>query len=260
MSEFLQIIQKSGKILFFTSIVFSVFAVGIMVSNLYKTSKRLESSLPNIKYITSAQPIVRKKYEDLIIDFKESYVSPTVHKRNIFMHPREVIEGPVEEPVITVTEFKDMKERLRVRRIYKKPVKLLFKGYLQMGDGTYVATINWGGKTDFKKVGDVIRGYKVVDFKKTVSEQKTPWGGTEKIDQSTITLERETGEKFALEIGKIALENEIYAEIWDRKEAKSYEIYIGYGFLDNKVLDITAEKVTIKTPKGEEFVLIKEGE
>lgn len=253
-------IQKTGKFIFVTAIVISVFAVGLMVSNLYRTSKNTEASMPDVKYNSSAEPIHRGKYENFITDFKESYVPSSVHKRNVFAHPRDIIDSGIEEFTIPAIEFKDMKDRLRVKRIYKKPVKLLFKGYMQMGDSSYVATINWAGKTDFKKVGDVIRGYKVVDFKKNVSEQKTPWGGTEKIDQSVIALERETGEKFTLDIGKIALENEVYAEIWDRKEAKSYEIYIGYEFLENKVLDITTEKVIINTSKGEEVILIKEAQ
>lgn len=154
--------------------------------------------------------------------------------------------------------FQDIKERMRVQKIYKKPVKLLFKGYIQLGDGTYVATINWAGKTDFKKPGDEIRGYKVVDFKKNVSEKTTLWGGTEKIDQSIITLERDTGERFNLEIGKITLEKEIYAEIWDRKETRSYDVYIGADLLGNKILDISPSQVIIGTQNGGKVYLEKE--
>lgn len=154
--------------------------------------------------------------------------------------------------------FQNIKERFRVAKIYKKPVKLLFKGYIQLGDGTYVATINWAGKTDFKKAGDEIRGYKVVDFKKDVSEVKTLWGGTEKIDKSIITLQRDTGERFNLEIGKITLEKEIYAEVWDRKETKGYEVYIGADLLGNKILDISPSQVIIGTLNGEKVYLEKE--
>lgn len=153
--------------------------------------------------------------------------------------------------------FQDIKERLRVKKIYKKPVRLLFKGYIQLGDGTYVATINWAGKTDFKKVGDEIRGYKVVDFKKDVSEIKTLWGGTERVDKSTVTLERDTGERFNLDIGKITLEKEIYAEIWDRRDARSYEVYVGSEIFDNKVLDISPSEVII-VKNGEKISLVKE--
>lgn len=155
-------------------------------------------------------------------------------------------------------KFQNIKERFRIAKIYKKPVKLLFKGYIQLGDGTYVATINWAGKTDFKKVGEEIRGYKVVDFKKDVSEIKTLWGGTEKIDKSVVSLQRDSAEKFNLVIGKITLEKEIYAEIWDRKETKSYEVYIGADLLGNKILDISPSQVIIGTQNGEKVYLEKE--
>jgi hypothetical protein len=252
--------QKAGKIIFFGAMTACILVVGLMVFRLYRVSKNVETSIPPVKYVSTAQPVNRQKYENLIAELKDSYAPSNVHKRNVFIHPKSILEGTTEEPTITVADFKDMKDRLRVKKIYKKPVKLLFKGYMQMGDGSYVATINWAGKTDFKKIGEGIRGYKVVDFKKNVSEQKTPWGGTEKVDQSSIVFEKETGEKFTLNIGKIALEDEVYSEIWDRKEAKSYEIYIGYEFLDNKVLDIAADKVIINTSKGEELILIKEAE
>lgn len=249
--------QRWIRGIFSTTVLFLVLLVGMMIVSLNRTAKKLDASITGVPKKTIAQSFSHEKYDNLIKEFKEPYVPLNAHRRSVFSLPAGVTDIPKIEPIPSDVDFSDMRERLRVKKIYKKPVKLLFKGYMQLGDSSYVATINWAGKTDFKKVGDVIRGYKLVDFKKNVSEQKTLWGGTEKLDQSFISLERDTGEKFNLDIGKVTLEKEIYAEIWDRKEVKSYEVYIGADILENKVLDISAEEVIITTPNGEKLSLIK---
>lgn len=255
---------NQGRILLAITVVIVVVCVWIMIVNLYKAAGGIElpSSLRELKSVP--QYISHEKYEDLVRSgggLKGLYTPPSVHKKNIFSQPREKpVEWPQVEPGIPEEGIDYTKPDIRfmVTKIYKKPVKLLFKGYIQLGDGTYVATINWAGKTDFKKVGDEIRGYKVVDFKKDVSERKTLWGGTEKIDKSIVTLERDTGERFNLEIGKITLEKEIYAEILDRKDSKDYEVYVGGEILGNKVLDISSTQVIINTQNGEKVILAKE--
>lgn len=253
-SSFLE--QRWDRVLLIVTILLVVFSIGVMINNLYKTVKRVGLAADKIELKPVTPPVSHIKYENLIKGFKESYTPLGVHKRNIFS---QAFAG-TDQPAVPESElrFKNIKERLRITKIYKKPVKLLFKGYIQLGDGTYVATINWGGKTDFKKVGDTIRGYKVVDFKKDISERETKWGGTEKVDKSIVTLQRDTGERFNLEIGKITLEKEIYAEIWDRKETRNYDVYVGGEILGNKVLDISPNEVIIITSKEEKIYLKKE--
>lgn len=248
-----------GRYLLIATTIFAVLSVGLMAKNLYKTAKIVSQTVTAGELKSIPQVISHSEYEDLLRGFKEQYAPVNVHKRNIFTKPGTA--QPVRPEVIVPEgkyDFNKLDERLCITKIYKRPVKLLFKGYMQLGDGTYVATINWAGKTDFKKTGDEIRGYKVIDFKKNVSEKKTVWGGTEKIDQSTITLERGGSERFVLEIGKIALEKEIYAEIFDRKEEKNYEVYIGGEILENKVLDISPVNVIIITQNNERITIIKE--
>lgn len=258
MNDTLFLNQKFIRIVFAATALFLVLAVSMMILNLHKVEKRLNESSIGSQAVSSAKPISREKYDRLITGFKEQYSPVSVHKRNVFSQStdEETVVPQIEIPSPAV-DFSDLRNRLIISKIYKKPVKLLFKGYIQQADEVYVSTINWAGKTDFKKVGDTIRGYKVVDFQKRVSEQKTLWGGAEKIDQSIVTLERENGERFNLEMGKIALEKEIYAEIWDRKEVKSCEVYVGADILDNKVLDITSSGVIIISPKGEKISLIR---
>lgn len=247
-----------GRMFLAVTIFLVIVSISTMLVNLRKASKGegLAVKIQDLKQ--KAEPIPRAKYENLITGFKDQYVPLDMHKKNIFTGP----SGQKAEPVAVITEskydFNKLDERLYVVKIYKKPVKLLFKGYMQLGDGAYVATINWGGKTDFKKIGDEIRGYKVVDFKKDISEAKTMWGGTEKVDKSIIILEREGSDRFNLEIGKITLEKEIYADVYDRKELKDYEVYIGSEILGNKVLDISTSQVIISTPNGEKAALNRE--
>ena len=235
--------------------IITMLCIGVMVLDLHKKAgvNELQSSILQLKPISSM--ISRAFYKMLVSKLKEPYVPERTHVRNVFARYRKEVAEI--KPITEVTEFKTTSERLQIIKIYRKPVKLLFKGYIQLADSTYVATINWAGKTDFKKVGEEIRGYKVVDFKKDVTEQKTLWGGTEKIDKSIIILERTTGERFSLEIGHITLEKEIFAEIRDLKQAYNYDVHIGSEILGHKVLDISSTKVIIETSLGEKLFLKK---
>lgn len=247
--------QNWVKSLVFVLTVIIIVSSILMAVSLYRITDEMGMSSG---LFTARQKLIdfsRATTENLIIGFRDIYSPAKVHKRNIFSKPRD------KDALISDKDARsgmlDPNERLHVLKIYKKPVKLLFKGYIQLADNSYVATINWGGKTDFKKIGETIRGYRVVDFKKNISDKKTLWGGTEKVDKSVITLERDTKEKFVLQIGRISLEKEIYAEVWDRQDNKSYDVYIGAEFLGNKVLDITPKKVIIKNSEGNELDLPK---
>jgi len=255
MMAILDVKQHWEKTLLGVTLLFVMLCVGIMTRNLFVLSNSVNSASGRTIEQSYVKTINREYYDGVVEGFNEKYVPAMVHKRNIFV--RSKVEGP--KQLIPSGEFDLTKidQRLYVAKIYRKPVKLLFKGYIQMNDGVYVATINWADKTDFKKIGDDIRGYKIVDFNKNVSEEKTMWGGTEKVDKSVITLKKEPDEQFTLEIGKIALEKEIYAEVWDRKEMKSYELYVGSEFLGNKVLDISSAKVIITSSDGEKISLFK---
>ena len=238
------------------SSLITILCITMMVLSLYKEGRVRELPTGILREKPLPHIISHAKYEALVSSIGEPCISKKAHVRNIFARYEK---SPVKiKPVIEVTEFKTIPERLRVTKIYRKPVRLLFKGYMQLPDGTYVATINWAGKTDFKKIGEEIRGYKVVDFKKDVTERKTLWGGTERVDKSIVTLERTTGEKFNLEIGHIALEKEIFAEIWDAKKACSYDVHVGSEILMHKVLDIFPVEVIIISPDGERLHLKKE--
>lgn len=235
--------------------IITILCIGAMVLDLHKKARvsELQSSILQLKPISSM--ISRPFYEMLVSKLKEPYVPERIHVRNVFAQYRK--EDARIKPISEITEFKTIPERLQIIKIYRKPVKLLFKGYIQLADNSYVATINWAGKTDFKKVGEEIRGYRVVDFRKDVTEQKTLWGGSERIDKSIIVLERTTGEKFSLEIGHITLEKEIFAEIRDRKQGYNYDVHIESEILGHKVVDISSKEVIMVTSLGEKVFLKK---
>ena len=231
--------------------------VGIMVVNLYRISAEQDMFTDSVDLKYTPDPFPYTKYQDLLAGFGEVYKPPAIHKRNIFSRPQDSGISISSDRSQESDEFRHAADRFCVLRVYKKPVKLLFKGYIQLADDCYVATINWGGKTDFKKVGDQIRGYRMIDFNKDVGQKETIWGGTEKVDKSVITLSRDSGEKIILQIGRITLEKEIYAEIRDRKNRHSYDVHVGSEFLGNNVLDIFPGKIIIRTQNGEKVDLVR---
>lgn len=246
--------ENWGRISVIVIGLITILSISIMIFSLYKEAnvKGLPFDMLEAKPIQSI--ISHNKYEGLVSSLSEPYVPDKSHIRNIFLqYQKELVEV---EPV--VTEFKSLKDRFKVKKIYKKPVQLLFKGYMQLVDKSYVTTINWADKTYFVKIGDTIKKYKAVDFKKSFDEKETLWGGTERIDTSIVVLERTTGEMLNLEIGHITLEKEIYADIFDRKERKDYDVDAGSKFLDYKVLDISPKEVIIMDQNGVETSLIKE--
>ena len=55
-------------------------------------------------------------------------------------------------------------------KTYRKPIQIMYMGYILLPAGHYEIEINWGGKTAFYKLGDEIRGYVIKDFKKIIEE------------------------------------------------------------------------------------------
>jgi len=250
--------QSWDKIMVILLIFVAILCTALMVRNLHKAAECESLS----SYIRKAEPLTNatahKKYEFLISILQSPYSPEYAHIRNIFARPHKILPSMkhISSNVVKETGgFKTIPERLKVTSIYRKPVKLLFKGYIQLGDGTYVSTINWAGKTAFKKIGDEIRGYKLIGFDKKVIDRKTLWGGTKRVDNSILTLQRRDNGRLSLEMGTITLEKEIFAGILDRKQSKKYDVHIGDEILGNKILDISADGVIILNSKGEKFYL-----
>lgn len=145
--------------------------------------------------------------------------------------------------------------RFLVQNIYRKPVKLKLMGYISLVDGITLQ-INWGGKTDFKKMGETIRGYKVLDFIKKIIPLETKQGLIKEVDESFAKIQKAGEEAVILEIKKIKIEKELYAKISDSETGKIYEVFVGKGFAkEYKVLDITSKEVIIQDKERQKYTL-----
>lgn len=150
---------------------------------------------------------------------------------------------------------KGIVSQFSVVAIYRKPVELKLMGYINLGDGVTLQ-INWGGKTDFKKVNESIRGYKVLDFVKKIVPITKKEGLITEVDQSYARIQKASEEPITLEIKRIKVEKELYARIIDMDIRKKYDVHVGSAFAkDYKVLDITAKEVIIQDNDSEKYTL-----
>lgn len=150
---------------------------------------------------------------------------------------------------------KGVVSQFSVATIFRKPVQLKLMGYINLGDSVTLQ-INWGGNTDFKKVGESIRGYKVVDFVKKIIPITKKEGLVTEVDQSFARIQKTNEEPIILEIKRIKVEKELYARIMDLEARKKYDVHVGSVFAkDYKVLDIMPKEVIIHDKDGEKYTL-----
>jgi hypothetical protein len=149
-----------------------------------------------------------------------------------------------------------------VEKIYKKPVEILFMGYVEEKNGSFTLQINWekGGQTFLVKVGDTIRGYSIESFRKIVRDIKKKGGAVVPEDTSFIVLKKREETLIKLVRNVMLIEREYYATL-RLKEASSsspLEVRSGTKFVfeaDEKkeefeVTDITIDQVFYKDPTG----------
>lgn len=155
-------------------------------------------------------------------------------------------------------ESMELVARFHVEKIYRKPVDLLFKGYIKLPGGGFNYQINWGKGTEFLRMGDKIRGYTIVDFvKKTIDEDRDD-GTIETVDLSTLTLRKGDDPEIVLQIGKVTIARERYADIYDKVGKRRTTVYIGSALIDYKVIDITNREVVISDSDGNVFRLTRQ--
>lgn len=172
-----------------------------------------------------------------------------------FSNLSEYISGTDPVDPESTPKSKGIVSQFSVAAIFRKPVELKLMGYINLGDGVTLQ-INWGGKTDFKKVNESIRGYKVLDFVKKVVPVTKKEGLVTEVDQSYARIQKSLEEPIILEIKRIKVEKELYARIIDIKIQKKYDVHVGSAFAtDYKVLDITAKEVIIQDKDGEQYTL-----
>lgn len=107
---------------------------------------------------------------------------------------------------------------IKLVSIYRRPIDILFRGYVEKNDHTFDLTVNWevrkGGKTYFVRVGDTVRGYEIIEFKKIIKTDLDKRRNIEiERDLSYILLRTNLGETVKLQINVIYLMKELFARI-----------------------------------------------
>jgi hypothetical protein len=140
--------------------------------------------------------------------------------------------------------------KLQVLNIFRKEIRVNFFGYIKLPDGTFQMQINWGNRTSFPKVGQKIRGYKIIDFfQKTERKFNPQINAEETIDASYIQIQKGKEPPITLTIGIPAFEKELHATILDQVTRKIYTMHYGSKIKRYKVLDITPTKVIVSRGK-----------
>ena len=147
-----------------------------------------------------------------------------------------------------------------VTKIFRKPVELLFRGYIEINH-EYTLEINWEGKkkrTFFSKVGDILHGYEIQEFKKIIVEKHLPERGVIiDIDKSFVLLKRKNIQPLKLTKNKVFIERELYASLINKKTKDKIDVHVGSEFetkIDGRnhrftVTDITIDQVFYKDDK-----------
>lgn len=144
--------------------------------------------------------------------------------------------------------------KYRLARIYKKPVELLFDGYMKLPDGTFSFVINMQKGTHFKKIGDTVKDYKILDFQKNlVKENRMGVEVTE--DRSMLTLETKNGDKLNLVYHQVATEKELWVQIEDLENRKMMDLRQGDSFGSFKITTVTENEIELMDNKGEKYNL-----
>ncbi|MCD6459508.1 hypothetical protein J7L67_02430 [bacterium] len=144
--------------------------------------------------------------------------------------------------------------RYRLRKIFKKPLDLLFDGYMLLPDGSYSFVINYGNASYFKKLGETISEFTIENFEK--KEVPIIRDGVEvSIDLSELVLKSKSGETITLAFHKVTAQNQWWALIEDLDAQKNYEFRDGDKFGNFIIKTITANEVKIRDDEGNNYNL-----
>ncbi|MDX9702646.1 MAG: hypothetical protein RBU23_06345 [Candidatus Auribacterota bacterium] len=144
--------------------------------------------------------------------------------------------------------------KYKLVRIYQKTLDLLFDGYMHLPDGSYSFVINYGSSSHFKKIGDNIKGYTIVDFEKKIV--KSDRDGVEvNNDISVLTLKNEAGESIKLQYHQVTTEKELWAQITDLEIQKTLNLRTGDSFGIFYIENITPTEVNVMDEENNTYQL-----
>ena len=165
-------------------------------------------------------------------------------------------ESPLQPPIEAENlPALSSKGRFSLLKIFRQPVRLLFKGYLQLPDGSYSLQINWAGQTDFKEMGESIRGYRIEKFQKVIDTQEIQGGYTKEVDHSYVIIRKDPNGPVTLTKGNLVSERELFAKLFDAQTNQVITVHVGSEFGLHKVLDITEDEVLLSDPTSQEIRL-----
>ncbi|MCB1196243.1 hypothetical protein KDK77_08665 [bacterium] len=157
------------------------------------------------------------------------------------------------DPLSKPEEYNPLR-RFRLLNIYKKPLELLFDGYMQLPDGSFSFVINSGMATHFKRMGETIDGYKIINFKKRLSETNR-MGVELKTDESELYLSDENGELLMLVFHRITTKKELWVTISDLDQNTNLELREGDHFGQFTIQSISEQGIIVTDTENTQFDL-----
>ncbi|MDD5072785.1 MAG: hypothetical protein PHX64_03220 [Candidatus Omnitrophica bacterium] len=145
--------------------------------------------------------------------------------KNMFIKP---------EPPVKVFSPED----LTLVSVTAVPLPFMYKGFIEVSDGTIIGQINWSGKTYFVKKGQKVKDYKVTE-----------------INSKIVKMENKDGQ-VTLELKKPAKSKELVAKLHDSMNNKDIEAKKGDLIGEYKVLDIKTDSVVLYG-QNKEWVITK---
>ncbi len=151
-------------------------------------------------------------------------------------------------------------QRFSLVKIYREPVRLLLKGYIQLPDGSYSLQINWAGQTDFRQVGESIRGYAIERFEKVLVPQQVQGNVTQDMDQSYVIIHKKGGEPLRLQKGHLVTEKELFAKIFDHNANQVAVVHVASQIDTYKIVDIKEDEIILSDEAGKQITLTRDRE
>jgi hypothetical protein len=112
-------------------------------------------------------------------------------------------------------------------KTYQNPIHILFMGYILLRDGRYEVQVNWAGKTEFYKLGEEIRGYAILDFKKIIQTVPNPKTGVPVYeDSSFIVCQKKKFQPKTFVKGKLVTDNDVFAKVRLTDSLEEREVHI----------------------------------
>ncbi len=145
---------------------------------------------------------------------------------------------------------------LRVVGISRAAHRIEFKHYSQRPDGSFLASLDGDGTSEWKKQGEHFLGYEIVDFTAKYEKEYSPELGAERsIDRSELTLRNERGNELKIIRGvpiKISIAR---ARIYDHGSKRIITLTEGEKIKGLTVQKIEENQVVLGDDEGNEYAL-----